>query len=722
VKRRISVLTTNPSLGILTYSLPEGKAVAAGQLVSIPLGPRQILGMLWEEDVSNQIKIADNRLRPVSKIYDLPEASHCYRKFIQWVSSYYMAPLGAVLRMGIPFLPATIESREIKNYYVPKREWPKLTSLRQQALEKLSGEKGSVRELAEKAEVSPAVIRALIKTGLITEQKTSLEIALSLPNPDFNAPILSETQSKAAEILKESIAKKSFETFLLDGVTGSGKTEVYFEAIAQTLRDGKQSLILLPEIALTEPFLKRFQARFGCEPVVWHSDLSQARRRKNWQAIVTGQAKVVIGARSALFLPFKAIGLIIVDEAHETSFKQEDGVCYQARDVAVMRAKFENISVILATATPAIESVMQVRLGNYKEIRLAERHGSAGLPTIHVINMTEQALAKGRWLAPPLVKALTNAVERHEQGLLFLNRRGYAPLTLCRHCGHRIKCPHCTAWMVEHRQLGQMICHHCGFTMPVPDKCPECQTADSLVACGPGVERIAEETALLFPEARIETITSDTLATPKQAAEFVEKMDQGAIDIIIGTQLITKGYHFPRLTVVGVVDADIGLQGGDLRASEHSFQQIAQVAGRAGRSALDGHVFIQTYEPETPVISALASGDREAFYQTELEIREITEAPPFGRYVALIISSEKQEIAEAVGHQLGQRKPEGDGIEVFGPAPAPLLQLRGRYRYRFLIQAKRNIPIQRIIHQWLSKISIPSSVRITIDVDPYSFF
>ena len=722
MKRRISVLTTNPSLGILTYSLPEGKAVAAGQLVSIPLGPRQILGMLWEEDVSNQIKIADNRLRPVSKIYDFPEASHWYRKFIQWVSSYYMAPLGAVLRMGIPFLPATIESREIKNYYVPKREWPKLTPLRKQALEKLSGEKGSVRELAEKAEVSPAVIRALIKTGLITEQKTSLEIALSLPDPDFNAPLLSETQSKAAEILKESIAKKSFETFLLDGVTGSGKTEVYFEAIAQTLRDGKQSLILLPEIALTEPFLKRFQARFGCEPVVWHSDLSQARRRKNWQAIVTGQAKVVIGARSALFLPFKAIGLIIVDEAHETSFKQEDGVCYQARDVAVMRAKFENIPVILATATPAIESVMQVRLGNYKEIRLAERHGSAGLPTIHVINMTEQALAKGRWLAPPLVKALTSAVERHEQGLLFLNRRGYAPLTLCRHCGHRIKCPHCTAWMVEHRQLGQMICHHCGFTMPVPDKCPECQTADSLVACGPGVERIAEEAALLFPEARIETITSDTLATPKQAAEFVEKMDQGAIDIIIGTQLITKGYHFPRLTVVGVVDADIGLQGGDLRASEHSFQQIAQVAGRAGRSALDGHVFIQTYEPETPVISALASGDREAFYQTELEIREITEAPPFGRYVALIISSEKQEIAEAVGHQLGQKKPEGDGIEVFGPAPAPLLQLRGRYRYRFLIQAKRNIPIQRVIHQWLSKISIPSSVRITIDVDPYSFF
>ncbi|MCA1956081.1 primosomal protein N', partial [Zymomonas sp.] len=554
MKRRIPVLTTNPSLGILTYSLPEEQAVAAGQIVSIPLGPRQILGMLWEEDVSSQVKIADNRLRPVSKIYDLPEASHFYRKFIQWVSSYYMAPLGAVLRMGIPFSPATIESREIKNYYVPKREWLKLTPLRQKALEKLSGEKGSVRELAEKAEVSPAVIRALIKTGLITEQKTPLEIALSLPDPDFNAPILSETQKKAAEILKKSIAEKSFETFLLDGVTGSGKTEVYFEAIAQTLRDGKQSLILLPEIALTEPFLKRFQARFGCEPVVWHSDLSQARRRKNWQAIITGQAKVVIGARSALFLPFKAIGLIIVDEAHETSFKQEDGVCYQARDVAVMRAKFENIPVILATATPAIESVMQVRLGNYKEIRLAERHGSAGLPTIHVINMAEQALAKGRWLAPPLVKALTGAIERHEQGLLFLNRRGYAPLTLCRHCGHRIKCPHCTAWMVEHRQLGQMICHHCGFTMPVPDKCPECQTADSLVACGPGVERIAEEAALLFPEARIETITSDTLATPKQAAEFVEKMDQGAIDIIIGTQLITKGYHFPRLTVVGVVD------------------------------------------------------------------------------------------------------------------------------------------------------------------------
>lgn len=722
MKRRISVLTTHPTLGILTYSLPEKISVLPGQIVSIPLGPRQILGMVWEENASNQTKIADNRLRTITKVYGLPEASLFYRKFIQWVSSYYMASLGAVLRMGVPFSPKTIEVKEIKNYYVPDGEFPKLTPLRQKALEKLIGEKGSISNLAEKSEVSSSIIRGLIKIGLIIEEKDDSEERLSLPDPDFNTPILSETQSSAADTLKASVKANASETFLLDGVTGSGKTEVYFEAIAQALRQGKQTLVLLPEIALTEPFLKRFDTRFGCEPIVWHSDLPQARRRKNWQAILTGKAKVVIGARSALFLPFKALGLIIVDEAHETSFKQEDGVCYQARDVAVMRAKFENIPVILATATPAIESILQVRLGHYKEIRLQERHGSAGLPAIHVINMAEYPLPKGRWLAPPLVKALTAAVERHEQGLLFLNRRGYAPLTLCRHCGHRIQCPHCTAWMVEHRHLGKMICHHCGFTMPIPDKCPECQTADSLVACGPGVERIAEEAALLLPDARIETITSDTLATPKQAADFVEKMDQGAIDIIIGTQLITKGYHFPRLTVVGVVDADIGLQGGDLRASEHSFQQIAQVAGRAGRSDLDGHVFIQTYEPDTPVISALASGDREQFYRTELEIREITEAPPFGRYVALIISSEKQEISEALGQKLGQQKPDIDGIEIFGPAPAPLLQLRGRYRYRFLIQAKRKIPVQRIIYQWLSKFSIPSSVRITIDVDPYSFF
>ncbi|MFT8736307.1 MAG: primosomal protein N' [Zymomonas mobilis] len=722
MKRRISVLTTNPTLGILTYSLPEEEAVSLGHIVRIPLGPRQILGMVWEDRALNQNEIADNRLRPVSKIYNFPAASSSYRKLIRWVSSYYMAPLGAVLRMGLPLSPAAIETKQTKNYYVLKQISPKLTPLRQKALEKLADEKGSVSRLAEKADVSAAVIRSLIKLGYLAESKSDSGIELPLPDPDFDPPILSKQQSHAAELLKTSIKKATFKTFLLDGVTGSGKTEVYFEAIAQALRERKQSLILLPEIALTEPFLNRFQARFGCEPVVWHSDLSQARRRKNWQAILTEEAKVVIGARSALFLPFKSMGLIIVDEAHETSFKQEDGVCYQARDVAVMRAKFDNITVILASATPALESVMQVRLGHYQEIRLPERHGSAGLPTIHAINMAEYPLPKGRWLAPPLIKALTEAIERHEQGLLFLNRRGYAPLTLCRNCGHRIQCPHCTAWMVEHRHQGQMICHHCGFTMPVPDKCPECQKTDSLVACGPGVERIAEEATLLFPDARIETITSDTLATPKQAAEFIEKMDQGAIDIIIGTQLITKGYHFPRLTVVGVVDADIALQGGDLRASEHSFQQIAQVAGRAGRSKLDGHVFIQTYEPDMPVIQALVSGDREQFYQTELEIREITEAPPFGRYVALVISSEKQEIVEALGHKLGQIKPEVEGVEIFGPAPAPLLQLRGRYRYRFLIQAKRTAPVQKVIQKWLASLSIPPSIRITVDVDPYSFF
>ncbi|AEI38094.1 MAG: primosomal protein N' [Zymomonas mobilis subsp. pomaceae] len=722
MKLRIPVLTTNPSLGILTYTLPVGKDIVPGSIVRIPLGPRQISGMVWDTlPLKNDI-IPESRLRSISEIYDLPPAKRSYRRLISWVAAYYMASESAILRMGLP-LPPPLMNTKITHEYYPTGNIPtRLTVLRKQALERLSGKKGQINELATFAHVSVAVIRGLIKEGALAALEVKADEIIAIPDPNFKLPVLSRQQQEAADQLRSAVEESKFRPFLLDGVTGSGKTEVYFEAVAQAIKDQKQALILLPEIALTEPFLTRFSSRFGCKPVAWHSDLSQSRRRQAWRAIVSGKAKVVIGARSALFLPFKNMGLIIVDEAHETSFKQEDGVCYQARDVAVMRAKFEEIPAILASATPALETVLQVKLGHYKEIKLPKRHGSAGLPNIHAINLLEHPLPRGRWLAEPLVKSLKEALVRHEQGLLFLNRRGYAPLTLCRHCGYRIQCPHCTAWMVEHRQQGQMICHHCGFTTTIPDHCPECHEKDALVACGPGVERITEEASILFPEARIATVTSDTLTTPIQAAAFIDQMEQGAIDIIVGTQLVTKGYHFPRLTVVGVVDADLGLQGGDLRASEHSFQQIAQVAGRAGRSDLMGHVFIQTYEPDVPVIQALISGNREQFYQAEMDVREITEAPPFGRYVALIISSEKQDVAEAIAHRLGHTAPIRTDMEIFGPAPAPMMQLRGRYRYRLLVQAKRTVAVQKIIRKWLSTVDIPSSIRITIDVDPYNFF
>jgi primosomal protein N' (replication factor Y) len=504
-------------------------------------------------------------------------------------------------------------------------------------------------------------------------------------------------------------------------VTGSGKTEVYFEAIAATLRAGQQALVLLPEIALTQPFLKRFEARFGCPPNAWHSGLRSSQRRRAWRAIASGEAAVTVGARSALFLPYANLGLIVVDEAHEPSFKQEEGVQYHARDVAVMRARFEDIPVILSTATPAIETRHMVEIGRYREVALPSRFAGATLPSITAIDLTQDPPMRGRWLAPTLVAEMQVNLDAGEQSLLFLNRRGFAPLTLCRHCGHRFQCPNCTAWMVEHRLMHRLACHHCGHVEPPPLKCPECGEEDSLVACGPGVERIADEVAALFPDARTAIVTSDTIWSPVKAAEFVAAMEAGAIDIVIGTQLVTKGYHFPNLTLVGVVDADLGLQGGDLRAAERSFQQISQVAGRAGRGDRPGRVLIQTHDPSAPVIAALIAGDAPGFIAAETAARREAAMPPFGRLAAIIISSEHSAEAEATARRIGRAAPIIEGMAVYGPAPAPLAMLRGRHRQRILVHAARALDVQDVIRDWLGGLDWKPSTRVSVDVDPHSF-
>ena len=517
------------------------------------------------------------------------------------------------------------------------------------------------------------------------------------------------------------MAARAFRPTLLDGITGSGKTEVYFEAVAEALRRGRQCLVLLPEIALTEPFLQRFTARFGCEPVAWHSGLRSTQRRRAWRAIAGGEARVVVGARSALFLPYRDLALIVIDEAHETSFKQEEGVHYHARDVAVMRGHFEGCPVVLASATPAIETRQQVEIGRYAELKLHRRHGEAELPAIAAIDLIAEPPERGRWLSPRLVTALTETLGRGEQSLLFLNRRGYAPLTLCRTCGHRFQCPNCTAWMVEHRLTRRLACHHCGHIEPTPRACPECKAEDSLVACGPGVERIADEVAALFPEAKTAVVTSDTIWSPAKAAEFVGRMEAGDIDIVVGTQLVTKGYHFPNLTLVGVVDADLGLEGGDLRAAERTFQQIRQVSGRAGRGSKPGHVLIQTHSPGAGVMRALVSGDADAFYAAETEARRDAGAPPFGRYAAIVVSSEDQGCAHQIALAIGRAAPRVEGMAVYGPAPAPLAMLRGRHRYRLLVHARRALDVQDVIRGWLGGVDVPPKARVTVDVDPYSF-
>ncbi|MET0180161.1 MAG: primosomal protein N' [Novosphingobium sp.] len=718
---RVRLLVFNAALGPLDYRVPEGMAVEPGSIVVAPLGPRQIVGIVWEADRLPATAVADARLRPLSEVLPVPALRAPLRRLIEWTADYYVAPLAAVARMALASGAALRGGGSVTEYRLTGQAPERMTPQRERAVDLLAGEQGTIRELGEIAGVSEGVLRGMANAGMLAPVRVDIDRPYPRARPDHHRPALSDGQQAAAGRFVAAVDAATFRPFLLDGVTGSGKTEAYFEAIAAALGAGHQVLVLLPEIALTENFLARFAVRFGAPPVVWHSSLKSTERRRAWRAIVSGEAQVVVGARSALFLPFARLGLVVVDEAHEVSFKQDDGVRYNARDVAVMRARFEAVPVILASATPALESLQMAEAGIYEKLDLPDRFGGARLPTIRTLDLTLEPPPRGRWLAPPLVEGLRDRLARGEQSLLFLNRRGYAPLTLCRHCGHRFQCPNCSAWLVEHRLSQRLACHHCGHETPPPTACPECDESDCLVACGPGVERIADEVAALLPDARTAIVTSDTLTSPERAAQFVAEASAGAIDIIVGTQLVTKGYHFPELTLVGVVDADLGLEGGDLRAAERCFQQIAQVAGRAGRGAKPGEVVIQTRHPTAPVIAALAAGDRDSFYAAETEARREAGAPPFGRWAAIIVSSEDEAEARDAARALGGAAPRLPDVSVLGPAPAPLSLLRGRYRYRLLVNARRSAQIQRIIREWLEPLRFPPGVRVAVDVDPYSF-
>ena len=718
---RVRILTLNAALPALDYRVPDGMQVQPGSIVLAPLGPRQITGIVWETDRLETGDVPDSKLRPLADVMPVPPLSTPLRRLIEWTADYYCAPLSAVARMVISSGGALNGPTTMTEYRLSGGMPERMTPQREAAIDALQGEQATIRELAGIAGVSEGVLRGLVNQGVIEPVSVAIDRPFPTAKPDFDVPALSPDQREVTDRLVEAVAARKFAPFLLDGVTGSGKTETYFEAMAQAIRMGRQVLVLLPEIALTENFLIRFEQRFGAAPVLWHSSLKSTERRRAWRAISEGTAQVVVGARSALFLPYADLGLIVVDEAHEVSFKQDDGVRYNARDVSVMRARFEGFPVVLASATPALESLQMAESGIYEKLDLPSRFGGAQLPHIDTINLGEEPPERGRWLAPRLVAALEDRLAKGEQSLLFLNRRGYAPLTLCRHCGFRFQCPNCSAWLVEHRFSQRLACHHCGHETAPPDACPECGEPDCLVACGPGVERIADEVAELLPEARVAIATSDTLNSPERAAQFIHEAEQCAIDVIVGTQLVTKGFHFPELTLVGVVDADLGLEGGDLRAGERTYQQIAQVAGRAGRGSKPGEVLIQTRHPDAPVIAALAAGDRDAFYAAETEARRHAGAPPFGRWAAIIISSEGDAEARQAANRLSDARPHIDDLMILGPAPAPLAMLRGRYRYRFLINARRNVEVQKILMAWLATQQFAPGVRVGVDIDPYSF-
>jgi primosomal protein N' (replication factor Y) len=719
----VAVLTAQPLDRLLDYKAPEGGCMT-GAFVEVPLGPRKVLGLVWGPG-KGDFDVA--KARSVIRVLDAVAMQPGMREFLTRVADYTLTPMPAMLRLATraPGLGDAPSMRKV--YRRGTAEPDRMTPARRRVLTTLD-EYGDLSftlgELAEMAGVSRSVVKGLVKQGAVREEASPRDLPYPMLDPDLGGKKLSDDQSVAAERLKEKVSSGEYGTTLLKGVTGSGKTEVYLEAVAQTLRMGRQALVLLPEIALTAEFLTRVQARFGAQPAEWHSGVTMTERRRCWRMVGQGGAQLVVGARSALFLPFRDLGLIVVDEEHDTSYKQEDGVVYHARDMAVLRASINAAQVVLASATPSLESWVNARNGKYERLELSARFGPAELPKMSAIDMRGEQLPSNRWISPTLAGAVKARLGAGEQSLLFLNRRGYAPVTVCRACGHQIACEHCDARMVEHRFLKRLVCHQCGDTRPIPQECPSCEAEDRLAPVGPGVERLAEEVGALFPDARLAVLSSDLFGSARALKEQIVKIAEGGADIIVGTQLVAKGHNFPLLTLVGVIDADLGLQGSDLRAAERSFQLMRQVAGRAGRTGKAGVALLQTWQPEHPVVRAILSGDEEAFWQAEAAERQAAGVPPFGRLAGVVLSSPNvQEVFDLGGEMARMDAPlRAIGARVYGPAPAPIARIRGRHRVRLLVKAEKTAHLQPALRRWVAQFKLPANLRLQIDIDPQSFY
>ncbi|MBR1207785.1 MULTISPECIES: primosomal protein N' [unclassified Bradyrhizobium] len=705
-----------------SYRVPRGMELAPGDVICVPLGPREVVAVVWAENARPDPRL-HNRLKDVSEKLDVPPLRAELRQLVDWVSTYTLSARGMVLRMTLRMGENLGPERMRLGVRLVGEPPRRLTPARRRLIEVLSdGLLHGKSEAAREAGVSSGVVDGLVDEGTLTVEAMPPPAPPPVPDPSYAQPDFSREQRSAVDMMRTLAASGSFHVALLDGVTGSGKTEVYFEAIAENIRRGKQTLILMPEIALTGQFLDRFAQRFGVRPLEWHSELTPRTRARNWAAISEGKAPVVVGARSALFLPYADLGLIIVDEEHDQAYKQDEGAHYHARDMAVVRAHIAKIPIVLASATPSVESEVNARKGRYQRVALPSRFGGQHMPHIEAIDMRRAPPPRGRFISPVLAEQIRHAIERREQALLFLNRRGYAPLTLCRACGHRFACTICDAWLVDHRFRQRLVCHHCGFSMPRPNICPHCAAEESLVAVGPGVERLQEEAAHIFPEARTMVLSSDLITSIETMRSELNEIAEGRVDIIIGTQLVAKGHNFPRLNLVGVIDADLGLSNGDPRAAERTFQLLNQVVGRAGREQGRGVGYLQTHQPEHPVIKALIANDREAFYASEIDIRERTGYPPFGRLASLIISAGDRPTAEGFARKLAAVAPLDERIQVLGPAEAPLAVIKGRYRFRLLVKSLRNVDLSQYLREWLEAgPKTKGNLKLEVDVDPQSF-
>jgi primosomal protein N' (replication factor Y) (superfamily II helicase) len=718
----VGVLTTQPLDRVLDYLAPEG-GVWVGSFVEVPLGPRRVLGVVWGKGKGDFDRA---KVRAISHVLDAAPMREELRVFLGRAADYTLTPMPAMLRLATraPGLGDPPSMRRVLR--LGSKAPDRMTDARARVLavlEDFGGLAFTLAELAEMAGVGPAVIKGLVAKGAISEEDAPRDTPYPRLDPDHGGHDLTPDQAKGALVLCHAVRDGTYGTTLLKGVTGSGKTEVYLEAVAECLRKGRQALVLLPEIALTGEFLTRVEARFGQRPAEWHSGITMTERRRCWRMTGLGEAGLVVGARSALFLPFRDLGLIVVDEEHDTSYKQEDGVLYNARDMAVLRASLNGAQVVLASATPSLETWANVEAGKYAAVTLPSRFGAAVMPVMRAIDMRAEELPGGRWVSPTLQRGVAARLARGEQALLFLNRRGYAPVTLCRACGHQIGCDVCDARMVEHRFLKRLMCHQCGATKPMPTVCPTCGVEGKLSAVGPGVERLAEEAQGLFPDARVAVLSSDLFGSARAMKAEIEKIAGGGADIIIGTQLVAKGHNFPLLTLVGVIDADLGLQGSDLRAAERTFQLMRQVSGRAGRVETPGEALLQTYQPEHPVIRAILSGDEDGFWRAEAAERRAAGVPPYGRMAGIVLSSPNVQEVFDLGAAMAREDAvlRRIGAEVYGPAPAPIARIRGRHRVRLLVKADKGAPLQAALAQWVAQFRIPATLRLSIDIDPQSF-
>jgi primosomal protein N' (replication factor Y) len=719
----VGVLTTEPLDRVLDYKAPEGGAWL-GAFVEVPLGPRKVIGVIWGPGRGDW-DIA--KVRAVNRVLDAAPMRSEMREFLEKAGAYTLTPMPAMLRLATR-APGLSDPPSMRKVYRLGTSMPdRMTDARTRVLavlEEYGGLSFTLKEVAEMAGVTPSVIKGLVSQGAVDEVDTPRDTPFLPLDPDLPSKKLTEDQTLSAKILRQAIQSQTYGTTLLKGVTGSGKTEVYLEAVAACLTAGRQALVLLPEIALTAEFLTRVQVRFGAKPAEWHSGVTMTERRRCWRMLGEGGAQLVVGARSALFLPFRDLGLIVVDEEHDTSYKQEDGVLYNARDMAVLRASLNSAQVVLASATPSLESWANVEAGKYARLDLTARFGAAKMPDMRAIDMRVEDLPGSSWVSPTLQRAVSARLEAGEQSMLFLNRRGYAPVTICRACGHQIGCDNCDARMVEHRFQKRLMCHQCGETKPMPLACPSCAVEGKMAAVGPGVERLAEEAALLFPNAKMAVLSSDLFGSARALKALIEEIANGDTDLIIGTQLVAKGHNFPNLTLVGVIDADLGLQGSDLRAAERTFQLMRQVAGRAGRADKPGTALLQTFQPEHPVIRAILSGDEDGFWTAEADERRHAGMPPYGRMAGIIISS----LDAATAFDLGTALARADGplramgAQVFGPAPAPIARIRGRHRVRLLVKAPKGVALQSGLAKWLALIKQPANTRVSVDIDPQSFY